>query len=477
MSAPTIINAKATPTSTSLALAWGVSTEETLDKIRVYLRPHGTGPWLAEDVPASARSHTFTGLNPNTPYDWELRPIIGGAAVTGTASTSAPTTPPAPVLSVQGNTVSWPAIPGVKEYTFATVRHPSTTRDTTYQPVAGTSITPPVVSGETVNYGCRADLPVAGPWAKEVPISYPLPPAPPAASVVVGVNGASGWGPSDAALLLDAGFKAVRFEDGVASESAQTQIANKFTPALCSVVVGNTNDGASLAALSIPAWTAATLGRVEALYALGFTTFEAGNEMYLKANAFDSKTYAAMVMALYDAIDAAGLTGKVRVGVSCVNDTPRGKVTAGGGWLREMIAAQVRLARRADYWVTHPYPAESGNVTDTGWMGNCGPVAVENQIAVANALGVKNNVWALTEFGVQLKGPAYATGDPAHQAAMVKAYMTAFLMIPQVISIYYFSIHDTGEGSFGLVTTPSPPGPLPWEPRPSLAVVAGLANA
>lgn len=480
MSAPTITNPRAAATSTTLALAWSVSTEETLDKIRVYLRPHGTGPWVSEDVSASTRAHTFVGLNPDTEYDWEIRPIVGGTAVTGTYSTSAPPIPPAPSLSVQGNTVSWPAIPGVKEYTFAIVRNPSTTRDTTYQQVSGTSVAPPARPGEIVNYGCRASAPVAGPWAKEISITYPPEspkPPPPSTNVIIGVNGALGWGPADAKFLLAGGFTGVRIEDGVVAEPAQTVIADSFIPSLCSVVVGNTNDATPLSTIDIPSWTAATLARIKALFALGFTTFEAGNEMYLKANAFDAKTYAAMVMSLYDAIDAAGLAGKVRVGVSCINDiSETDKAASGGGWLRALVRAQPRLPGRIDFTVPHPYPAESGNINDTGWHGNCGPAAVRTHVAVAQSLGFKNEAVSLSEFGVQLKGPAYATGSEAHQAAMAKEYIAAFLAIPQVQSLYYFQVHDTGEGTFGLVTTPSPPGPLPWAPRQVLGVLEGFAK-
>lgn len=201
--------------------------------------------------------------------------------------------------------------------------------------------------------------------------------------------------------------------------------------------------------------------------------------MYLKGSTpgFDSRAYAAMVVSDYAALDAAGLTGKVQLGVSCINDTPRGKASAGGGWLRELVAAQSGLAARADYWVTHPYPAESGKITDTGWYGNCGPEAVKTQVAVAKQLGVKNNVWALTEFGVQLSGVEYANGTQEHQALMAKEYLTALLAIPQVQSLYWFQVHDTGEGTFGLVTTPTPAGPLPWEPRQVLGVLEGFPKA
>jgi hypothetical protein len=58
---------------------------------------------------------------------------------------------PAPVLKVSGSTLSWTALPGVTSYQLATILNPTTTRNTTYQFVTGTSFTLPAVPGQTVN--------------------------------------------------------------------------------------------------------------------------------------------------------------------------------------------------------------------------------------------------------------------------------------------------------------------------------------
>ncbi len=80
----------------------------------------------------------------------------------------------APVLNVRGDTLSWPAVPGAKSYELATILNPTTTRNTTYTVVTGTSITPPALPGQTVSYGLAANSAIAqGPWAHEVSISYP----------------------------------------------------------------------------------------------------------------------------------------------------------------------------------------------------------------------------------------------------------------------------------------------------------------
>jgi polysaccharide biosynthesis protein PslG len=122
---------------------------------------------------------------PDTTVSYSVRTAVEGSAWAPEVSIAypqnAPAVPSAPVLSVQGNTVSWAALPGVTSYTLATVRNPATTRNTTYLTVTGTSYTPPVVPGQTVNYGLHARTPIAGPWAHEVSIAYPsqTPPPPP----------------------------------------------------------------------------------------------------------------------------------------------------------------------------------------------------------------------------------------------------------------------------------------------------------
>jgi hypothetical protein len=80
----------------------------------------------------------------------------------------------APTMSTSGNTVSWTAIPGVSSYVFVR-KVPNQTP--LYSIVNGASVTPPVVSGTTVNYGVRTN--VSGScWARETSITYPASPSP-----------------------------------------------------------------------------------------------------------------------------------------------------------------------------------------------------------------------------------------------------------------------------------------------------------
>jgi endoglucanase len=100
--------------------------------------------------------------------------------------------PPAPVLTLSGTTLTWNALAGVSSYQLATISNPTTTRNTTYQTVTGTSFSPPAVPGQKVNYGLEASVANA-PWATEVTITWPAavpvapaPPAPPAVPVAPG---------------------------------------------------------------------------------------------------------------------------------------------------------------------------------------------------------------------------------------------------------------------------------------------------
>ena len=91
---------------------------------------------------------------------------LAGAAVPATSAAATK-----PVLKVSGTTVTWNAQSGISSYLLATIKNPTTTRDTTYQTVTGTSFAPPSVPGQAVNYGLRANVSGA-PWAAEVTINW-----------------------------------------------------------------------------------------------------------------------------------------------------------------------------------------------------------------------------------------------------------------------------------------------------------------
>ena len=110
---------------------------------------------------------------PGQAVNYGLRANVSGApwAPEVTINWPAPL-PPKPVLTLSGTTLTWTAMSGVSSYVLATIRNPTTTRDTTYQTVTGTSFTPPAVPGQAVDYGLRANVSGA-PWASEVTINWP----------------------------------------------------------------------------------------------------------------------------------------------------------------------------------------------------------------------------------------------------------------------------------------------------------------
>src|SRR6185437_4855023 len=191
-----------------------------------------------------------------------------------------PTTPPAPVLSVNGYTLSWAAVPGARSYELATILNPTTTRETTYQVVTGTSITVPPVPGKLVNYGLAVNFSTGqGPWAPEVSISYPSvpvtePPAVPGGSKIVGTNDGAGWGPAAAKTILEGHITWNRVEIGMSSNTLSQSLSDGFHVL---AIVGNVSDSTPLSQIEPSAWAASVVSELQTNP--GIEIAEAGNEM------------------------------------------------------------------------------------------------------------------------------------------------------------------------------------------------------
>lgn len=173
MSVASPTNLKITPGVESLSLSWSLSGEN-LGGWLVHYRPKGVSAWTTVILEEAARSYSISHLQPET-YEIQVRALVAGGIESATTTPGGKPTEPVgvPVLSVNGNAISWQTITGATAYEFATILNPTTTRETTYQETTATSITPPIVSGQTVNYGCKVSKPTSGEWAKEVSISYP----------------------------------------------------------------------------------------------------------------------------------------------------------------------------------------------------------------------------------------------------------------------------------------------------------------
>jgi hypothetical protein len=104
-----------------------------------------------------------------TPVDTPPDADAPTATLLADATTLAVDTLAAPVMSVSGTKISWPATSGVSSYVFVR-KIPGQAPQ--YSIVTGTSVTPPAVPGETVSYGLRTNVP-GSEWADEVTITYP----------------------------------------------------------------------------------------------------------------------------------------------------------------------------------------------------------------------------------------------------------------------------------------------------------------
>jgi hypothetical protein len=444
---PTITNLKATETDSSIAAAWGVSTEEGLGAIRVYLLAPG-GQWeIVTDLAASARSYTYTKLSPATGYKIRVRPLVGGAAVELATTTlpTPPVTPPAPVLSVDGTVLVWGAIPGVTAYELAIIRNPAGARETTYQTVTGTSFQPPIAPGQTVSYGLAAHTPVGGPWAKEVSIAYP----PVAPQVSWGVNVGAGWGQPQSTFLQEHGLWGDRV--GATAPTMGQSLEQGFKAGEMIVVVGDTPDGTPLSAIDQGAWLQEALAQVREAQAAGVLACECGNEFNGKGGVANPQLAGAMFVALKTAMLKEGLTVPLLWYTAGDWYNPATGMweqdVHGKGWNADAIAANPGLPGLIDGVSAHPY----GKAHTTS-NGDISPGGLENQLHILEGLGVKTDLY-ITEYGVKLS----EAGSEAEQAAQLKASLEEFVGITNtkgeklLRGFWYYEPRDDSNGNFGLL--------------------------
>jgi hypothetical protein len=249
------------------------------------------------------------------------------------AAPVAPVAPAAPVLSVSSGTLHWAVLSGMSTYQLATILNPTTTRNTSYQMVTGTSFTPPVLAGQSVNYGLEADVSGA-PWSAEVTITTPAstPPVstPPAASgkLTVAVMNTTGWGVDS--IFADAGITAERLDigEGTGIGLLKTAIADGMHP----LPLYTQGPDGNLTGLS-PAQCAADIKTiVPQLQALGITTLEFGNESYLTESA---ATYGAQYNAAHIAAQGSG----IKLLAAATTDNYEHDRGGSGSWFRDLIKA------------------------------------------------------------------------------------------------------------------------------------------
>jgi hypothetical protein len=386
--------------------------------------------------------------------------------------------PSAPILSVKGVTLSWPAVPGATSYELATILNPTTTRNTTYKMIAGTSVTPPIVPGQTVGYGLAANTSTAqGPWAREVSIVYPQSPGseppsggepppvesepPPVGSgKIIGTNDGVGWGPAAARTILAGHITWNRVEIGASSNTLAASLSAGFHAL---AIVGNTSNSTPLSQIDPNNWAATIVSELQANP--GITIAEAGNETFLKGGIADPVQYGRMYLAAVKAKNAAGIHTPLLFDM--FGDYPQGswssptnwsRDSTGGGWLRDATTGVPGLAAAilANGLGTHPYGALGENSKDSYGTG-----AVAAEEAMAKTLIGSTPTFYITEFGYDLGrcGEIDGACSQQEQATKMRAAYKIFLADPHVAGIWAYQSHDDGTGRWGYMNNDNTPRP------------------
>jgi hypothetical protein len=406
---------------------------------------------------------------------------------------------PAPVLSLHGQTITWTSIPSATSYELATILNPTTTRETTYTTLTTTSITPPAVPGQTVNYGLAVNtLGTQGPWATEVTITYPAtvpsppagnpptgseptPPPPPPVHVeapapppvashkIIGTNDGSGWGSSVAQTILAGHITWDRVEIGSSSDTPAVSLSDGFHVL---AIVGNVNDGTPLSQSEPASWGASVVSQLQANP--GISIAEAGNEMYYKGQIANPVQYGRMYLAAVNAMKAAGIHTPLLFNM--FGDYPLGSWSSptgdsedmhGGGWLHDAVAGVPGLgaAILANGLSSHPYGALGENDDDVN-----GVNAVGAQEAVAQTvLGAIPPIY-ITEFGYSLAscGTFIGACSQQEQATKMRAAYAVFLKDAHVAGIWWYQSHDDSTGQFGYMNSDN-------TIRPSFTTLSSIA--
>ena len=375
----------------------------------------------------------------------------------------------APVLRASGTVLRWTRINKIHRYELATIRHPETTRNTTYRIVKGTSFKLAHTGGETIKYSVRAYVRNAS-WSKEVSVNafrrkrkapgHTNPVAPPSGTaapvtttpvasspvatqkLVVSVMNTTGWGVDS--IFAKAGINATRLDIGEGSGIGllKTAISHGMhpLPLYAEGSDGNLTDltpaqcGADIAAL------------VPQLKALGITTLEFGNESYLSESA---ATYGAQYNAAHIAAQGSG----VKLLAAATTDSEEHARGGTGSWFGDLIKALPGGAGEIDALTLHPY----GSMTSVNSYGYGWPM-VATLHSEAVAAGISPTLpWYLTEVGQEVSGSGIAGQAPVSQSTQASD-LTQYLndikaQYPWVVYFDWYSSLDDSTGGFGLLNS------------------------
>jgi hypothetical protein len=364
---------------------------------------------------------------------------------------------PAPKLRVSGTTLRWTAVDKIRSYKLATIRHPGTTRDTTYKTVKGTSFKPARVSGQ-IRYGLRANVPHA-PWSTEVTMARRantkhrvLAKAPPATGKLrIAVMNTTGWGLDS--IFTGIGVTNTRLDVGDGSDISL--VTKALSDGIKPLVLYNPGSGGGLGGVS-PATTASqVVALAQKLLPLGLNEIEFGNEVYYAETA---QTYAAQYAAAHAAL--AGMGVKLLAVATAVQAGAAGN--ADPTWITDFINALPGGAGEVDAWTIHPYGPMTGVLNGSwGWQ------TVKDWHAIAVADG-STAPWYITEVGQQLDGTKAVS--QATQGADVTQYLNSLSSMPWVVYLDFYTCRDDGSGQFGILNDDN-------TPRPAFTALQAWMNA
>lgn len=285
-------------------------------------------------------------------------------------------------------------------------------------------------------------------------------PASPSGHTLVGTNGAVGWGPDPAAVILGGHITWARTEYG--AESAKTGVDEGFGVL---EVVGNTPDDQPLSTVDASSYGGTVVSQVR--NDPSARLLEAGNEMYLKGERCDPATYGELYLNGLHALRAANiktpyLFNMVGGILDCTDYTA-------SEWLRGALTANPGLgaAIRANGVTTHPYGRAGQNRDDS--FGTAAVNAQENLLL--NEVGAIPPIYA-TEFGYNRCGPSDwpgTVGSNEEAANAIQAAYPQFLNDANVKGIWYFQSHDYyGDNCWGFMNNDN-------TTRPQFGVLSGFA--
>jgi hypothetical protein len=273
----------------------------------------------------------------------------------------------APVLRVSGTAVLWTRVADVNRYVLAT-KVPGGA--TTYRVVTGTSVTPPAVPGQKVDYGLRADV-AGSAWAREVSITHPATaptpaPATPNPGFQVGVVSGSDV-VNEARTTAKLGAKVVRVEFAIDTPAANLRPAISAHAANGTRVLplaGFHGRMPNLAeARNVAAW-AREFGPGGSFWAtradghLAVRAIEFGNETsygYQYGDQWDKPSYSARAreyaLRLEDAHEAVRAANPQVGLLGQIEDANTGSQN----WIDGVFAAVPDISSRVVGWTIHPY--------------------------------------------------------------------------------------------------------------------------